>query len=232
MENRQKIEVVNDSFPIPELPISLEMFDNLLAKGWRLLGDEFVRHSVVPGKNGYDLTVPLRVRLADGIRFSKSQRQLLAKNSSRFRCEINRIRLSEEKFQLFQLHAQRFAGDPNQPKFWDFLNECSDEFPVPGLEFDLFDGSRLVACSFLHLGSLGISATYCFHDPEYHKHSLGIYSMLLEILYGVHTGRQFYYPGYAYAVPSRMDYKKNFYNLEQYDWRTLHWWPAERNFRQ
>lgn len=215
------------------MPLPNETFDWLLAAGWRLIGGEFVRHNVVAQPYGYDRTVPLRIRTDAGrLVFSKSQKKLLTQNSAMLRCEIGRIRVTEEKLRLFERHSTRFSGDDYPPSVDVFLRHASSDLPVAGLEFDIFFEERLVACSFAHVGGAAISGTYCVFDPDFSRFSLGNYTLLLELLYAAHTGRQFYYPGYVYATPSRMDYKKNFYSLERYDWTDSTWLPAERNFRQ
>ena len=42
--------------------------------------------------------------------------------------------------------------------------------------------------------------------------------MLKEIEHALATGKQFFYPGYAYDGESFYDYKKRFSALEQFDW--------------
>ena len=75
-------------------------------------------------------------------------------------------------------------------------------------------------------------------DLKESKRSLGIYTMILEMLYAKEKKKKFYYPGYAYETPSFFDYKKKFDNTEYYDWEARKWvsyefWViAKRYFKQ
>jgi arginine-tRNA-protein transferase len=89
------------------------------------------------------------------------------------------------------------------------------------------DGTPL-ACSFFHLGEKSVSGTYCFFNPHTRRYSLGALTMLLEIAKAKELGKNFYYHGYVYDVPSQFDYKLNFNNLEALDWKTGKWSPRER----
>ena len=57
------------------------------------------------------------------------------------------------------------------------------------------------------------------------KRSLGIYTMILEIMYAIEKKKKYYYPGYAYEKPSFYEYKKKFDNVEFYDWQSGIWLP-------
>ena len=99
--------------------------------------------------------------------------------------------------------------------------------PSMGVQFDVFDGDRLIATSFFHLGTRSMAGNYCIHDPEYSSRSLGTYTMLLELETALQLGFQYYYPGFVYDLPSEFDYKLNFNNLEYFDWWG-NWYPLGR----
>ena len=95
------------------------------------------------------------------------------------------------------------------------------EFPgVPcrNQEICVYEGARLLAASFLDLGEAATSAVYAIFEPEEHKRSLGIFTMLRAIEHSRALGCRYYYPGYAYREPSVYDYKKNFAALEYLAW--------------
>jgi arginine-tRNA-protein transferase len=87
----------------------------------------------------------------------------------------------------------------------------------------VFDGSELVALSYLDLGERATSSVYGMFEPAHSRRSLGIYTMLLEIEFSRRRGCAFYYPGYATREPSAYDYKKQFQGLEVLNWETGAW---------
>ncbi len=205
--------------------LSGDEFDLLLQSGWRLLGQSIVRHNFSVCRAEICRTIPLRIRLAD-FELSKSQRQLLRKNSH-LTVKRSQIRLSQQKLRLFDLHVQRLHE--RQPaSLYSFLNPFSADLPVDGLEYRVYQGAKLVACSFFHLGNTAVSGTYCIFDPAQGPLSLGSYTMLLELLYAKEIGKHYYYHGYTYNVPSQFDYKLNFNSLEAFNWENKTWEPHAR----
>lgn len=201
------------------------VFDTFLLKGWRLLGQSLVRHNFSVCRGKICNTVPLRIRL-DDFEFSKSQRQLLRRNQSLI-AKRSTIRLSQQKFRLFDLHVNRLHE--RQPaSLASFLNPFSGQVPVPGQEWRIYEDKQLIACSFFHLGGEAVSGTYCIFDPAFSQYSLGTYTMLLELQLAKEQGKKYYYHGYAYNVPSQFDYKLNFNALESMDWESGTWTPQER----
>ncbi len=217
-------DIVDESIEL--VPLEPAVFDQYLLQGWRLLGYSVIRHNFAICRGRICRTIPLRIRLHEGLPFSKSQRQTLRRNAD-LRVECAPISLTPEKEQLFLLHTQRFR-DRQTLSLYSFLHRNAHETPVPGLEFMVYDQNQLIACSYFHLGENAISGTYCFFDPAYDRRSLGTFTMLLELQLAQQLGKQFYYHGYCYDVPSQFDYKLNFNNLESMDWKTGAWTPHPR----
>lgn len=212
-------EIIDETTEI--FPMEGAVFDRFLQGGWRLLGRSVIRHNFAACRGRICQTIPLRIRLDRPLDFSKSQRQLLRKNAD-FRIVQAPIALTPEKESLFKKHTQRF--EERQPlSVYSFLHPMAWEVPTPGLEFSIFDGNKHIASSFIHLGENAVSGTYCFFDTEYARRSLGTFTMLLELEYAQSLGKQFYYHGYCYDVPSQFDYKMNFNNLEAMDWKSEKW---------
>ena len=135
------------------------------------------------------------------------------------------IVLNEEKHDLFDKH---YIGRFNEYNpITVFLRNDSAVAPSEGVEISVYHKGRLVACSTMHLGREAVSSTYAFYDPFETQRSLGIFTMLLEIDFAIRQGKRFFYPGYIYDKRSRMDYKRNFYGMEYYDWNGV-WTPFER----
>lgn len=221
-------EILYQNLPLTPLPPGT--FDDFLARGWRMLGDCLLRHNsaVIDGQRYW--TIPLRIRL-EGFELSKSQQKLLRRHRRRFSVKVQRIQLTPEKQGIFLRHCSRFVIQQNNESVHEFIGPQAADLPVPGYEIEVRDSAannRLVACSYFHLGQVGVCGTYCFFEPEYRHHSLGNFTMLLELELAQRLGKQFYYPGYVHSVASQFDYKLNFNNLEEMDWATERWYPRAR----
>ncbi len=221
-----EIAFINERVPLRRM--SQEAFDMLLENGWRILGSSVLRHTIVEYGGDVSATIPLRIRI-DGFTFSKSQGKLLRKHSQQFQVKVQQIALDDYKYALFLKHCNRFRHGNHYTSLDTFITQESWRVPVPGYEVEVYDGSKLVACSYFHLGTVSVCGTYCFFDPEYTKHSLGQFTMLLELQIAQQLGKAYYYSGYAHSEPSQFDYKFNFNNLERMDWNTLVWLPLERS---
>lgn len=217
-------DIIDESIEIQ--PMEPAEFDQYLSQGWRLLGYSVIRHNFAVNRGRICRTIPLRIRLDEHFTFSKSQRQLLRRNAHlEVRCAP--IQITPEKEFLFRVHTERFQ-DRQPLSVYAFLHSRAYEMPVSGLEFMVYHDSYLVACSYVHLGENAISATYCFFDPSFNRFSPGAFTMLLELQLARQLGKQYYYHGYTYDVPSQFDYKLNFNNLESMDWKSGAWSPCPR----
>ncbi|MEN8694733.1 MAG: GNAT family N-acetyltransferase [Akkermansiaceae bacterium] len=200
-----------------------EIFDRLLALGWRHFGELFYYYQTVEEPELRHVR-PLRIRLEKFSR-SKSQRRTWNRN-----CDLS-IRLiplnrTEELDTLFDLHKARFSHDLPE-SLGSFLGEDPAIKPTDTRQFELRLGDKLIACSFLDVGQDSISSIYAMFDPEESARRLGIFTMLLELDWAAQNGMTFYYPGYAYREASRYDYKKEFRATEYYDWNS--WQPLIPN---
>lgn len=220
-----EVEIIHDRLPLE--PLTPAVFDRFMEKGWRILGYSILRHNAIFYENDVALTIPVRIRLA-GFSFSKSQRKLLKTGKTQFRIIVQEIKVTEEKNQIFLRHCSRFRSGNNYTTLETFITHQSAQVPVPGFEIEVYDGERLVACSYFHLGDRGFCGTYCFFEPEYARYSPGNLTMLLELEIAQKIGKEYYYSGYVHHTPSQFDYKLNFNNLEEMDWKTGLWSHRER----
>jgi len=189
--------------------------DALLARAWRHFGNFFYRYSLSVYEEDVQRVLPLRIRLKD-FTFSKSQRRTLRRNSD-LRCEIRPIEITDESNDLFMRHRTRFTYSVPD-SIYCFLSAEPATEPAPASEIAVYDGEKLVAVSYFDEGEKATSGIYAAFDPEITDRRLGIFTMLKEIEYSIETGRQFYYPGFAYEGESFYDYKKRFRALEAFDW--------------
>jgi arginine-tRNA-protein transferase len=200
--------------------VTPEELDALLAAGWRHFGSTFFRYNLAMHGDQIACVQPLRVRVNE-FALRKDQRRILAKNQDLI-VNIRPPVLDDAHDGLFQRHKVRFQE--NVPdKLQDFLGPYPEVGPTECLEFAVYDSShQLLAASWLDVGHKSVSSIYAMFHPEAAKRSLGIYTMLAELNYARENGKQFYYSGYSYDLPSPYDYKKRFGPLEIFDWAG-HW---------
>ncbi|HON07699.1 MAG TPA: arginine-tRNA-protein transferase, partial [Verrucomicrobiota bacterium] len=152
---------------------------------------------------------------------NKNQRKIWRRNSD-LEIRIGLPFIDEQRKRLFNRHKTRFKK--NIPDTLEnFLGDYPSFIPCKNLEFSLLNNGKIIAASYLDIGEKAVSSVYGIFDPEYRKRSLGIYTMLLEIMYAKKQGFQFYYHGYATIESSEYDYKKRFNSLEYYDWLQNKW---------
>lgn len=196
--------------------------DALLSDGWRHFGTHFFRYNLAVYNGEIRRVLPLRIRLA-GFTLSKNQRRVLRRNED-LRVEVRPIAITDESDALFHRHKQRFE-DGVPASIYDFVSRDPATVPAEGREIAVYLEDRLVAASYFDDGQTTVSGIYAIFDPGESARSLGIFTMLKEIEYSIHTAREFYYQGYAYEGESFYDYKKRFSSLEVFDWNA-NWVPT------
>jgi arginine-tRNA-protein transferase len=212
-------------------PLHPVIFDDLMAEGWRLLGQLMARHNYGVHEGALCRTIPLRI-VMDRFEQSKSQRKLMRQNEGIHRT-LQPIRWLETMEIMFEQHAERFT-DRRPQLLENFIGDQAHRLPVPGWQFDLHrtKAERAFAHSFFHVGEKSICSTYCIYNPDFQRYSPGIYTMLLELELCQTLHRDYYYLGYIYDVPSKFDYKLGFYGTEFLDWKTGSWIPLNARFER
>jgi arginine-tRNA-protein transferase len=208
----------------PMQSLHTQVFDRFCEDGWTYWADLLFRRNYWEWRGQPCRVILLRIDLKN-FEFSKSQRKNLRKNEdlTLIRRAINIQPMHEL---LFERHARRFTH--NRPQsIYGFFSFFSSIMPCYGVEFDVFLQEKLVAASFFHIGRKSLAANYGIYEPEEWRRGLGTYTMLKEIEFAKDNGREYYYPGFVYDVPSEFDYKLNFNNLEYFDWWG-NWYPLDR----
>lgn len=207
--------------------VNAHLFEVMLANGWRRSSYFFYRYdkewSECNFKNFHVL--PLRVFMND-FKMTKRQRKIWAKNRD-MKINLYLGNASEAHHALFELHKKRFSHNIPDSVF-DFISEEHAEKPTKGGILDVFDGDKLIASSFIDITTHSVSSIYAMFHPDYDNRSLGIYTMLLEMIITLQLKKQFYYPGFAHSENSFYDYKKRFHGLEYFEWQEMVWKPYPR----
>jgi arginine-tRNA-protein transferase len=147
---------------------------------------------------------------------------LLSRNSSRFTTIIRKAVFDEEKQKLYEGHKKRFEGYiPNTLK--ESLFGMEEENLYDTHEVCVYDGNQLIAVSFFDVGGDSIASIMGLYDPDFAQYSLGIYTMLCEIQYGIEQKNKYYYPGYVVPGYKKFDYKLRVGQMEFYDVPSKSW---------
>ncbi|MCI5080745.1 MAG: arginine-tRNA-protein transferase [Saprospiraceae bacterium] len=206
----------------PEILMPEEL-DSYLEKGWYRMGQTiFTTHFLCFGDQFYS-AVWVRLPI-QGYAFRKSARKLIRKSLRQFRVEIRQGRIDVEKERLYRKYKGNFQGII-APTLRDSLLDGEDYNIYNTQEVSIYDGNRLIGCSFFDLGADSAASIIGIYDPDYHAHSLGYLTMLLEITFCMERGLAFYYPGYVVPGYQRFDYKLRIGDVEYFDLKNNGWLP-------
>jgi arginine-tRNA-protein transferase len=137
---------------------------------------------------------------------------------------IEPAQLSEEARAMFQRHKSRFTVNvPDDLSV--FLSSEPASVPCECHQMRCLLGETCVAISFLDVGMDSVSCVYAIFEPEHASRSLGIFTLLQEMIWARSLGKRYAYSGYATLGCSHYDYKKQFTSLQGFDWRTQQWMP-------
>lgn len=171
--------------------------------------------------------VNIRLKLAD-FELRKSQRKCKRRVESNFRVVVQPARLDFRREALYQQHKTRFKGFVHNT-LGDYLHAGFNRTVFNTMEVGVYDGSKLIAVSFFDLGEQAMASLLALYDEHYAPFSLGRYTMLKEIDFGIAQGYKWYYPGYVLDRPSLFDYKTEVGTLQYYTPNRR--WGAYANYR-
>ena len=190
--------------------------DDFLAKGWFRSGQQMTTTHL--SRFGNHIFSPVRTRLSlKNYQFKKRLRRLLRKNKERFYKNFGTLDIDWEKEKLYHLYSERF--DDLMPfSLEEYLMSGSNEDNCfETLEARVYDEDKLVAVSFFDVGNNSVASIFAIFHPEYHKYSLGIFTLLLEIEYALEKGMHYHYSGYIIPGYPKFDYKMRVGELEFFD---------------
>lgn len=205
-------------YPEHLLPDELDAY---LANGWYRMGQTiFTTHFLCFGEDFYS-AIWIRLDLRQ-YTFSKSLRRMIRQNGERFRHVFRPAVLDEEKEVLYQRYRADFPG-LLAPTLVDSLRDGQDTNVFDTLEFAVYDGEQLIAVSFFDRGHNSLASILGIYDPAYRPFSLGFYTMVMEVHYGLENGFTYFYPGYVVPGYPRFDYKLRIGPVDYYDLRSSDW---------
>jgi leucyl-tRNA---protein transferase len=198
--------------------------DDFLAEGWFRMGQSIFTTNFLRFHDKYYSALWLRIPL-DNFDADKNQERL-RKLNAHFNFEIKTLEINDEKEALFSKYKEPLefeaASSLEYLLFHDGENDIYNTYEV-----NVYDGPKLIASGFFDLGEKSAAGITCFYDPEYKKHSLGKYLMLLKMEYCKAHEMEYFYPGYFVPGYPLFDYKLTLAKktLEYYDVVSQTWLP-------
>jgi len=181
-------------------------------RGWRRFGKNFV-YPVCFGCTGCK---SLRIAVKD-FKYGKSKRKTINRNEET-KIVIQEPSVTQERVDLYnRYHAYKAKIDG-----WNHhdmtIQEYHDNFVAGahdfGKELLYFIDDKLVCVDLIDILDDGVSAVYCYYDPDYPRNSLGTYSLLYEIKLAENLGLDWVYLGYWVDGCKSFEYKENFQPME------------------
>lgn len=201
---RQDVRVMVD--------VSAEEYEELLVRGYRRFGPVYFR----PACGDCAECVSLRIPTAT-FAPTKSQKRA-AKACSRFRIEVARPEVDEERLALFaRWHAAREDArgwDPSptdrQSYFQSFAypHPCARE--IAFYDDDAEEGRKLVAVGIADETPHAWSAVYFFYEPSYARLSLGVANVFLQVEIARARAIPYVYLGYRVRGCASLTYKSSY----------------------
>lgn len=180
------------------------MLDYYLSQGYYRMHQDLFTCRFLPIEGGLYTVHWLRFVLAD-MQYGPEQRRLLRLNE-RFSTSIRPFRITSELEELYAQYRSSITFD---------APETVEAFILAGAKHNVFnsevievrDGGLLIAAGIFDSGLQSLAGIMNFYHPEYRKHSLGKYLMLLKINHALGHQKAYYYPGYVVHNYPKFDYK-------------------------
>lgn len=194
------------------LDVTSAELDTLLPRGVRRFGPVYFR----PVCPSCQACVSIRVPVAT-FTPSATQRRTLKRNLARFRVMIGRPTVDDTRLSLYKKwHAFRESERGWGPSPLDHESYFLEfGFPHPSVrEVAIYDDEgpapRLVGIGICDHTQHCWSAVYFFYDPDYARHSLGTFNVLVQIEHARTLGIEHVYLGFWVEGCASMAYKATF----------------------
>ena len=192
--------------------VSLGFVSRATERGWRRFGRDYI----YPECSSCNECKSLRID-ASKFKYSKSQRKTINKNDDT-KIMIKEPLATQEHIELYnKYHAYKSKKngwkhqDINRSKYYETYVNGAFEF---GKELRYYIDDKLVCVDLIDILEDGISAIYCYYDPDYPRFSLGTYSLLYQIHLANNLGLNWVYIGNWIKGYKDFKYKENFQPLQ------------------
>ena len=187
----------------------------LIQRGWRRFG----KYYFYPICNGCNECKSLRIDV-ESFKPSKSQRKAIKRNKDT-KVILQTPVVDDEHIELYnKYHHYKHIKDKWRTteihglEYRENFAEGAHDF---GKEIAYYRDNKLVGVDLIDITNDGISAIYFYSDPDYGWHSLGVYSLIVQINLAKALGKKWIYLGYWVDGCKAFEYKTNFNPIEILD---------------
>lgn len=192
--------------------VDISTYTNLLIRGWRRFG----KHFFAPKCPWCDQCFSMRIPV-EKFELTRSFKRVIKVNENT-RLIIRKPTISKEHMALYaKFHDYRTATrgweeDTNGTVeyFTAFVDGANDY----GYEFAYYADKKLIAVALVDILPMGVSAVYCYYDPDFAHLSLGTYSILKQIEFAKKQQIPHLYLGYWVPENASLSYKARFKPFE------------------
>lgn len=185
--------------------ISPAAYHELMDRGFRRSGNILYRTACASCRK----CVPIRVPV-EGFQPTRSQRRALSRNQD-VRMFVHEPELTAEKHDVYKRYLRAQHRESPQGEDLESMREFLYSSCVATVEIEYRDPrDKLLAVSICDVSKRSISSVYHFFDPDEHRRSLGVYSVLKEIELCREKKITWYYLGYWIEGCPTMDYKRQY----------------------
>lgn len=211
--------------------LSAKRYDQYLASGWFRGSVMLYKMDVLCMEN--DLYSVLNIRLdLEKNELSRSLRKIQNRGNNRFKVSIGNVKITEEAEALYRDHKRRFKGFVHNT-LREYLYSSMPTTVFNTKEVRVYDGEKLIACSYFDLGENSVASLLGVYDESYKNVSLGIFTMLAEMNFAKDSGFKWYYPGYILNESGQFDYKLRIGKFQFYNhnkrWVPFNGRPKEKS---
>ncbi len=206
-------------FADPTSLLNNSQYQALSKIGFRRSGEHIYR----PHCSSCSACIPVRLAVND-FKPNRNQRRILKLNST-IKVTVCNSDFRDEHYDLYRRYIKsRHPGggmdDDDVKSYKSFITSSWSDTYLYEFRMD----TKLIAVAVTDHLNDSMSAVYTFFDPDFSKHSLGVYSVLWQIEYGINNNLLWLYLGYWIKECQKMSYKDNYRPIEYFDgmsWNTL-----------
>jgi len=197
---------------ILETNATTDQCQEYIEHGWRRFGKLFF----TPICEGCQACLSMRINVKD-FKPSRSHKRTIKANQ-KTKTVIARPSVSHEHLKLYD----RYHADMKGRRGWEndsisaeeYFSSFVDGYNQFGYEFRYEVDEKLIGVALVDILHDGLSAIYCYYDPDYRHLSLGTYSILKQIEIANRINLDYIYLGYWVEDNASLTYKSRYHPHE------------------
>lgn len=209
----------NSLFVDPQASMSADIYSELIQQGFRRSGS----HVYTPYCRKCHDCIPVRLNVQE-FTLNRSQQRCLKKNQLTTTqiqkpADNSMPGANDEQYHLYAAYvkSRHPGGGMDEPSHETYLDFLTSQWSTTCF-FEFREAEKLLAVAVTDIVTEGFSAVYTFFATatEYHRRSLGIYSILWQAQEAKRRGLKWLYLGYWIHGCKKMNYKDNYHPLEYF----------------